>query len=83
MSSRKDMARTTPSHSGDMSNQDVKRVLGVPPLKRMGQLVNVTKEKAQEMVEQFQSAFARDNDGQLPGTKKRAGSPNHSIPYYN
>ena len=31
--------------------------VGVPPLKKRGQLVNATKEKAQIIVEQFQSAF--------------------------
>ena len=36
------------------------------------QLVNATKEKAQIMVEQFQSIFTRENDDLLPDTKKRA-----------
>ena len=46
--------------------------VGVPPLKKMGQLVNATKEKAQIMVEQFQSVFTRENDDLLPDTKKGA-----------
>ena len=44
----------------------------MPPLKKMGQLVNATKEKAQIMVEQFQSVFTRENDDLLPDTKKGA-----------
>ena len=49
--------------------------VGVSPLKKMGQLVNDSKEKAQILVEQFQSVFTRDDDQQLPDTKKRARRP--------
>ena len=38
----------------------------------MGQLINTSKEKAQIMVEQFQSVFTRDSDNHLPDTRKRA-----------
>ena len=41
----------------------------------MGQLVNDSKEKAQLLVEQFQSVFTRDDDQRLPDTKKRARRP--------
>ena len=49
--------------------------VGVSPLKKMGQYVNDSKEKAQILVEQFQSVFTRDDDQQLPDTKKRARRP--------
>ena len=49
--------------------------IGVSPLKKMGQLVNDGKGKAQILVEQFQSVFTRDDDQQLPDTKKRAKRP--------
>ena len=47
----------------------------VPTLKKMGQLINASKEKAQIMVEQFQSLFTRDSDNNLPDTRKRARLP--------
>ena len=47
----------------------------VSPLKKMGQLVNDSKEKAQLLVKQFQSVLTYDNDQQLPDTKKRARRP--------
>lgn len=71
ISSRKDLTRIT----GEMSKSNCQDSIGVPPLKKMGQLVNVTKEKAQIMVKQFQSAFTRDNNYQLPDTNKRARRP--------
>ena len=40
--------------------------VGVSPLKKMGQLVNDGKGKAQILVEQFQSVFTRDDDQQTP-----------------
>ena len=46
--------------------------VGVSPLKKMGQLVNDSKENVQILVEQFQSVFIRDDNQQLPDTKKRA-----------
>ena len=49
--------------------------IGVSPLKKMGQLVNDGKGKAQILVEQFQSVFTRDDDQQHPDTKKRAKRP--------
>ena len=49
--------------------------VGVSPLKKMGQLVSDSKEKAQLLVEQFQSVFTRDDDQRLPDTKKRARRP--------
>ena len=49
--------------------------VGVSPLKKMGQFVNDSKEKVQILVEQFQSVFTRDDDQQLPDTKKRARRP--------
>ena len=47
----------------------------VTTLKKMGQLINASKEKAQIMVEQFQSLFTRDSDNNLPDTRKRARLP--------
>ena len=44
--------------------------IGVSPLKKMGQLVNDGKGKAQLLVEQFQSVFTCDDDQQLPDTKR-------------
>ena len=41
----------------------------------MGQLVSDCKEKAQILVEQFQSVFTRDDDQNLPDTKKRVKRP--------
>ena len=41
----------------------------------MGQLVNDSKENSQQLVEQFQSVFTRDDDQGLPDTKKRARRP--------
>ena len=41
----------------------------------MGKIVNDGKGKAQILVEQFQSVFTRDDDQQLPDTKKRARHP--------
>ena len=49
--------------------------VGVPPLKKIGQLINASKEKAQIMVEQFQSVFTRDSNNHLPDTRKRAKQP--------
>ena len=46
--------------------------VGVPPLKKMEQLFNASKEKAQIMVEQFPSVFTRNSDNHLPDTRKRA-----------
>ena len=41
----------------------------------MGKLINASKEKAQIMVEQFQSVFTRDSNNHLPDTRKRAKQP--------
>ena len=49
--------------------------VGVSPLKKMGQLVHDSKQKAQLLVKQFQSVFTCDDDQQLPDTKKRARRP--------
>ena len=49
--------------------------IGVAPLKKMGQLINESKEQAQTLVEQFQSVFTPDDNSQLPDTKKRAKKP--------
>ena len=59
-----------------MSNPDVMiEFLYPPPFKKMGQLINASKEKAQIMVEQFQSLFTRDSNNHLPDTRKRAKQP--------
>ena len=49
--------------------------IGGAPLKKMGQLINDSKEQAQILVEQFQSVFTPDDDSQLPDTKRRAKKP--------
>ena len=46
--------------------------VGVSPLKKMGQLVNDSKENGQLLVKQFQSVLTYDDDQQLLDTKKRA-----------
>ncbi|XP_053403025.1 uncharacterized protein LOC128558204 [Mercenaria mercenaria] len=47
--------------------------VGVAPLKKMGRLLNNSKDKAQILVDQFRSVFTKDNgDTQLPNTTKRS-----------
>ena len=51
-------------------------VIGVAPLKKMGQLIYDRKDQAQIQVEQFKSTFTVDNDdSNLPDTNKRAKRP--------
>ena len=54
------------------------RYVSVSPLTKMWQLVYDTKEKAQLLVEQFQTLYTCDDD-QLPDTKKRARRPISSL----
>jgi len=47
---------------------------GVAPLKKLGQLFNSGKEKAQILVDQFQSVFTIDTSTELPDTPRRSKS---------
>ena len=62
--------KTTPSPFGVMSKSRRQDSVGVSPLKKMGQLVKDGMEKAQLVVEQFQSVIKRDDDQRLPDAKK-------------
>ena len=53
--------------------------IGVAPLKKQGQLVNDSKEKAQILLEQFASVFTRRTNNTLPDTNIRIKDPIQQI----
>ena len=55
--------------------------IGVSPLKQKGDLISDSKEKADILVEQFQSVFTKVKDSILPGLSNKK-NPIHEKHYY-